>query len=204
MFAPGHNLVGDLYSSFGPEWSIHLNRPALTETFIQAIHRAEISRLSVPPHGWKDHPGYVNGKWERKESWLNIVGDIKYQRFTFSQLIVADGHLGIWTVLGEFHPTGESRGAGHKFTNVLDVLPKRVQEKAAKLLKAIPYATTQAECVSVSAMPLSPIPEHRAEAADTLMRDSDSMVTFYAVCQLTWKSQESRHYVLKEAVQEGV
>ena len=107
MFAAGHNLVGDLYSSFGPEWSIHLNRPALTETFIQAIHRAEISRLSVPPHGWKDHPGYVNGKWERKESWLKIVRDIKYQRLTFSQLIVADGHLGIWTVLGEFHPTGE-------------------------------------------------------------------------------------------------
>ncbi len=72
---------------------------------------------------------------------------------------------------GNSIPPGRSRGAGHKFTNVLDVLPKRVQEKAAKLLKAIPYAKTQAECVSGSAMPLSPIPEDRAEAADTLMRD---------------------------------
>jgi hypothetical protein len=47
----------------------------------------------------------------------------------------------------------------------------RVQEKAAKLLKAMAYAKTQAECVSGSAMPLSPVPEDRAEGADTLMRD---------------------------------
>ena len=38
---------------------------------------------------------------------------------------------------------------------------------------------------------------------DTLVPPVLSAVTFYAVCQLTWKSVESRHYVLAEAVQEG-
>lgn len=74
-------------------------------------------------------------------------------------------------MLGEFHPTGEEPWCWTQVHQCLDVLPKRVQEKAAKLLKTIPYAKTQAECVSGSAMPLSPIPEDRAEAADTLMRD---------------------------------
>jgi Na+/proline symporter len=39
---------------------------------------------------------------------------------------------------------------------------------------------------------------------DTLVPPVLSAITFYATCQLTWKVQESRHYVLKEAVQEGV
>ena len=39
---------------------------------------------------------------------------------------------------------------------------------------------------------------------DTLVPPALSAVTFYATCQLTWKAQESRHYVLAEAVREGV
>jgi hypothetical protein len=101
----------------------------------------------------EDHPGYVNGKWERKESWLKIVRDIKHQRLTFSHLIVADGH---WTVLGEFRSTGEEPWCWTQVHRCSRRAAERVQEKAAKLLKA---------------MPLSPVPEDRAEAADTLMRD---------------------------------
>jgi solute:Na+ symporter, SSS family len=39
---------------------------------------------------------------------------------------------------------------------------------------------------------------------DTLVPPVLSAVTFYATCQLTWKTQERRHYVLAEAVREGV
>lgn len=39
---------------------------------------------------------------------------------------------------------------------------------------------------------------------DTLIPPVLSLVTFVAVCQLTWKAEESRHYVLADAVQEGV
>jgi Na+/proline symporter len=39
---------------------------------------------------------------------------------------------------------------------------------------------------------------------DTLVPPLVSAVTFYTVCQLTWKKEENRHYVLAEAVQEGV
>lgn len=38
---------------------------------------------------------------------------------------------------------------------------------------------------------------------DTLVPPLLSAVTFYATCRLTWKTEESRHYVLSEAVQEG-
>jgi Na+/proline symporter len=38
---------------------------------------------------------------------------------------------------------------------------------------------------------------------DTLIPPLVGAVTFYATCRLTWKTEESRHYVLTEAVQEG-
>jgi solute:Na+ symporter, SSS family len=38
---------------------------------------------------------------------------------------------------------------------------------------------------------------------DTLIPPMLSAVAFYVTCQLTWKTQVSRHYVLTEAVQEG-
>jgi Na+/proline symporter len=38
---------------------------------------------------------------------------------------------------------------------------------------------------------------------DTLIPPVLSVVAFYATCQLTWKSEESRHYVMTAAVQEG-
>lgn len=39
---------------------------------------------------------------------------------------------------------------------------------------------------------------------DTLVPPVLSAVSFYVTCQLTWKTQESRHYVMSEVVQEGV
>jgi SSS family solute:Na+ symporter len=38
---------------------------------------------------------------------------------------------------------------------------------------------------------------------DTLIPPALGAVIFYATCRLTWKTEESRHYVLTEAVQEG-
>jgi Na+/pantothenate symporter len=38
---------------------------------------------------------------------------------------------------------------------------------------------------------------------DTLIPPVIGVVVFYATCQLTWKTQKSRHYVLGEAIGEG-
>jgi len=69
------------------------------------------------------------------------------------------------------------RCRNHKLTNVLDALPEKAPATAAKLLKAMPYAETQAKS------------ERQRDAfvrlyrdlkvVDTLPRDWDRMVTFY-------------------------
>jgi len=76
-----------------------------------------------------------------------LLRDLKARGLRLPKLAVADGHLGLWAALGELHPSGEEQRCwNHKIVNVLDDLPKKVQPQAAELLKAMPYAETQAEC----------------------------------------------------------
>lgn len=60
------------------------------------------------------------------------------------RLTIPNGHLGIWSVLGEIHPEGkEQRCWSHKIQNVLDALPKRGE--ARESLCKIPYVESQKE-----------------------------------------------------------
>jgi putative transposase len=101
---------------------------------------------------------------------------------------VADGHLGMRAACGELHPTGEEQQCwNHKITNVLDALPKRVQQKTAELLKAIPYTGTKAECERRRDEFVRTYCRTEGKAIDTLLRDWDRMVTFYSFTQWHWR-----------------
>lgn len=66
---------------------------------------------------------------------------------TLDRLTIANGHLGIWSALGEVHAAGhQQRCWNHKIRNVLDCFPKRLRAEAAEQLKAISYAETLVEC----------------------------------------------------------
>ena len=128
-----------------------------------------------------------SGERESKESWLKILRDLKHRGLTFPRLTVADGHLGIWAACGELHPTGqEQRCWNHKITNVLDALPKKEQQKAAEWLKAMPYAETKAECERRRDAFVRTYRKTDQKAVDTLLRDWDRMITFYAFPQEHW------------------
>lgn len=108
----------------------------------------------------------------------------------------ADGHLGIWAACGEIHPTGEEQRCwNHKITNVLDDLPKRVQQKAAELLKAMPYAETKAECEQRRDEFVQTYRRTEGKAVDTLLRDWDRMVTFYSFPQAHWRHLRTTNIV---------
>src|SRR5262245_32614298 len=88
-----------------------------------------------------------SGERESKEGWSGILRDLIARGLRLPKLTVADGHLGIWSALGELHPEGrEQRCWNHKSCNVLDKLPKKEQPAAKQLLRSMPYADTQKEC----------------------------------------------------------
>lgn len=128
-----------------------------------------------------------SGERESKDSWLTVLRSLRERGLQFPRLTVADGHLGIWAALGEIHPTGEEQRCwNHKLTNVLNALPRKAQPQAAEVLKAMPYAETQAECERQRDAFVRLYRKTDPKAVDTLLRDWDRMVTFYAFPKEHW------------------
>lgn len=137
-----------------------------------------------------------SGERESKESWLKILRDLKNRGLKFPRVTVADGHLGVWAAFGEIHPTGEEQRCwNHKITNVLNDLPKKAQQKAAELLKAMPYAKTNVECERLRDEFVLKYRRTDKRAVDTLLRDWERMVTFYSFPQEHWRHLRTTNIV---------
>ncbi len=101
---------------------------------------------------------------------------------------MADGHLGIWSALGELHPTGEEQRCwNHKITNVLNELPNTVQSQATERLKAMPYAETKRACERLRDVFVRTYHKTDKKSVETLLRDWDRMVTFYSLPRQHWQ-----------------
>lgn len=128
-----------------------------------------------------------SGYRESKESWSGVLRDLKARGLKLGSLMIADGHLGIWSALGEIHPKGhEQRCWNHKIRNVLDALPKRIRFEASEYLKRIPYADTLEECVKLRDAFIERYRKDYPKAAEKLLRDWDRMVTFYSFPKEHW------------------
>lgn len=128
-----------------------------------------------------------SGYRESKESWLGVLRGLTARGLKLGRLMVADGHLGIWSALGEIHPEGEEQRCwNHKIMNVLDAMPKRIRNEAAAYLKKIPYAETQQECERMRDEFVSRYQRNYPKAVEKLLRDWDRMVTFYSFPKEHW------------------
>src|SRR6202035_3863120 len=88
-----------------------------------------------------------SGQRESKESWARVLRDLFARGLRPWRATVADGHLGIWSALGEVFPDGaELRCWNHRLTNVIDHLPKKEWSAARELLRKMPYVLSRAEC----------------------------------------------------------
>ena len=137
-----------------------------------------------------------SGERESKESWLKVLRNLKSRGLKFPRVTIADGALGIWSALGEIHPSGdEQRCWNHKITNVLDDLPKKEQLKASELLCSIPYSETKKECEKKRDEFVHRYEKTDKKAVETLLRDWDRMVTFYSYPKEHWKHLRTTNIV---------
>ena len=128
-----------------------------------------------------------SGYRESKESWQNLLRDLKKRGLRLGRLTIADGHLGIWSALGEIHPEGEEQRCwNHKIRNVLDALPKRTRCEAKESLCKIPYAETQRECERLRDTFILRYQKNYPKAVEKLQADWERMVTFYAYPKEHW------------------
>jgi len=128
-----------------------------------------------------------SGYRESKESWSGVLRGLKNRGLMLGRLTIADGHLGIWSALGELHGEGkEQRCWNHKIRNVLDCFPKRLRAEAAEKLKAIPYAETLVECERRRDTFIGRYRKDFPKATEKLLSDWDRMITFYSFPKEHW------------------
>lgn len=78
------------------------------------------------------------GYRESKQSWLDVLRDLKARGMNAPAIAIADGGLGFWAAVPEVWPhTGEQLCWLHKTRNILDKLPKREQKESAERLRAV-------------------------------------------------------------------
>jgi len=129
-----------------------------------------------------------SGYRESAEAWSGILRDLRARGMSSPRLVIADGHLGIWAALSQVMPeVAEQRCWNHKLLNVLDSLPKKLQAEARELLRRIPYASTKREAEKLRAEFRSRYFQHQPKAVETLERDWERLVAFYAFPKEHWK-----------------
>lgn len=146
--------------------------------------------------GTKEVLAVVPGYRESTESWLEVLRDLGDRGLAPPLLLVADGHLGIWSAVEQLWPeTKQQRCWNHKLTNVLDRLPRRVQAEALPLLRAVPAADSVAAAETARRRFLERFGRDFPDAVDTLNRDWDRMLTFHQFPKEHWQHLRTTNIV---------
>ena len=128
-----------------------------------------------------------SGQRESSEAWARILRDLRERGLKPWKATVADGHLGIWGALRTVaFSDAELRCWNHKIVNVLDHFPLKLQAEAKALLRVMPYAKTQAECERLRDEFGTRYRKSYPKAVQTLGRDWERMVAFYAFPNAHW------------------
>jgi transposase-like protein len=143
--------------------------------------------IGVLTNGQKVILTVESGQRESKESWGMILRDLRKRGLKSWRCTIADGHLGLWAALGEQYPQlAEQRCWNHRLVNVLDAVPKKHQPEARQLLRAMPYAETQAACEALRVEFTSRYRKLAPKAVERLADDWERLVTFYQFPREHW------------------
>jgi putative transposase len=129
------------------------------------------------------------GHRESIESWSSFLRDLNRRGMNAPRLVIGDGNLGIWGGLRNIYPESrEQRCWNHKMRNVLDKLPKRLQDEAKSRVRRIVYASCTQEAERERARFQSWCREHgQQRAASVLDRDWEQMITFFKYPEEHWR-----------------
>jgi putative transposase len=137
--------------------------------------------VGVTPEGKKERVAIGNGIRESKESWRDLLLDLKERGLKQGPLLATgDGAMGFWAALDEVYPqTRRQRCWVHKIANVLNALPKVLQGKAKADLQAIWMAPTLEEAERAFKRFVGIYSAKYPQAVEKLTKDEDALLAFY-------------------------
>ena len=145
--------------------------------------------VGADEYGRKELLAMTDGFRESTESWRELLLDLRRRALKQDpKLAIGDGALGFWTALREvFATTREQRCWVHKTMNVLNALPKSLQEKAKGHLHDIWQAETKAEASAAFDFFVETYRVKYDKAVAKLVKDRAELLTFYDFPAEQWK-----------------
>ena len=131
--------------------------------------------------GTKELVALHDGERESAISWKELLLDLKRHGLEQSPRVsVGDGALGFWRALEEVFPRSRRQRCWvHKTANVLDKMPKSLQNSAKAMLHAMYQAATKEEALKVYGDFLKLYAAKCPKACACLEKDKEGLFTFY-------------------------
>lgn len=122
-----------------------------------------------------------DGYRESTQSWREVLLDLKSRGLTvMPKVAVGDGALGFWKALSEVYPnTKHQRCWVHKTMNILNKLPKSLQEKAKADIHNIWMAETKEDAKKAFDLFVQKYEAKYPKATECLIKDKKELLTFY-------------------------
>jgi transposase-like protein len=146
--------------------------------------------IGVSENGEKELLSVSSGYRESKDSWRDVLKDLRDRGLNAPLLAIGDGALGFWGALREvegYESTQEQRCWVHKIANVLDKLPKRIQPKAKSMLHEMMRAETLANADTAKNDFIHEFHQKFPEAVQRIEKDWTELTTFFKFPAMHWQ-----------------
>jgi putative transposase len=137
--------------------------------------------LGATADGKKELIAVADGYRESEQSWLGLLLEVKGRGMAMDpKLAIGDGALGFWKAVRQVWPNiREQRCWVHKTANVLDKLPKRLQEEAKQKLHDIWMADTKQHAHEAFDLFVKTYEAKYPKAVECLVKDREVLLAFY-------------------------
>lgn len=130
-------------------------------------------------------PGYR----ESKDSWAFVLRDLKKRGLDAPMLAIGDGALGFWAAMDDVLPNvKQQRCWFHKMGNVLNELPKRLQNKARDMMREIMKAESETDAGAALADFKAAFGAKYEKAVKLLEKDWPELTAYFKFPAQHWKS----------------
>jgi transposase-like protein len=137
--------------------------------------------IGATKDGTKELLAVQDGYRESKLAWQEILRDLKARGLkTLPALAVGDGALGFWAAAEEEFPTTRRQRCWvHKTANILDKMPRSVQNHAKTRIHDMYMADTKANALKAYDEFLALYGAKCPRACECLSKDKEDLFTFY-------------------------
>ena len=136
-------------------------------------------------------PGYR----ESKESWAEVLRQLKRRGLKTAGLFVGDGNLGLWAAVGEIYSEAQEQLCwNHKMLNVMDAVSRREQVQVKRHLTAMMYAESRQEALT-ERKKFEQAFRHNPKAVKTVVENWERLTAYYDFPREHWKHLRTSNVV---------